>query len=87
MNLQTVTASGKPALCQEDVEWIVEDYSSNGLVPFANFGTVSFTNAGASLSNGQGIGSGNADTIDLVANGQAVTQTTVSNAAITVKYV
>ncbi|KAJ2980218.1 hypothetical protein NUW58_g7006 [Xylaria curta] len=33
-------------LCQTNAEWIVEDFSQgNSLVPFANFGTVVFTNA------------------------------------------
>ena len=37
---QDLTSSS--ALCQQNAEWIVEDYEENGgLVPFANFGTVS----------------------------------------------
>lgn len=32
------------ALCEENAEWIVEDYEEgSSLVPFANFGTVEFT--------------------------------------------
>ncbi|GAP89391.2 putative acid proteinase protein [Rosellinia necatrix] len=35
-------------LCHTNAEWIVEDFSQgNSLVPFANFGTVAFTNASA----------------------------------------
>ncbi|KAI0878608.1 peptidase A4 family-domain-containing protein [Hypoxylon argillaceum] len=41
-------------LCQTNAEWIVEDFSQgNSLVPFANFGTVSFT--GASVNGGTGL--------------------------------
>ncbi|KAI0407254.1 peptidase A4 family-domain-containing protein [Xylaria palmicola] len=41
-------------LCQTNAEWIVEDFSQgNSLVPFANFGTVVFTNA--SVNGGSGI--------------------------------
>ncbi|KAI0442689.1 peptidase A4 family-domain-containing protein [Xylaria telfairii] len=41
-------------LCQTNAEWIVEDFSQgNSLVPFANFGTVAFTNA--SVNGGTGL--------------------------------
>ncbi|RYC61374.1 hypothetical protein CHU98_g4831 [Xylaria longipes] len=41
-------------LCQTNAEWIVEDFSQgNSLVPFANFGTVVFTNA--SVNGGAGL--------------------------------
>ncbi|KAI0483764.1 peptidase A4 family-domain-containing protein [Xylaria cf. heliscus] len=41
-------------LCQANAEWIVEDFSQgNSLVPFANFGTVVFTNA--SVNGGAGL--------------------------------
>ena len=46
------------ALCEENAEWIVEDYEENGaLVPLANFGTVTFTGAdGKSFSQNFGRG-------------------------------
>jgi hypothetical protein len=81
-----VSAGSKPALCQADVEWIVEDYSSGGLVAFANFGTVKFTNAVANLNGGQTIGSANANTIDIRANGQVITATSVSSSGVQVSY-
>ena len=45
-NGETVTKSliSLAALCEENAEWIVEDYEEgSSLVPFANFGTVTFT--------------------------------------------
>ncbi|KND86593.1 Aspergillopepsin-2 [Tolypocladium ophioglossoides CBS 100239] len=55
-NGQTVshTFSNPPSsLCETNAEWIVEDFESNGqLVPFANFGSVTFTGASASGSGG-----------------------------------
>lgn len=40
-------------LCNTNAEWIVEDFSQgNSLVPFANFGTVVFTNATANGASG-----------------------------------
>ncbi|KAJ6576837.1 peptidase A4 family-domain-containing protein [Mycena sp. CBHHK59/15] len=47
---KTLTSSAR--LCQENAKWIVEDFEENGsLVPFANFGTVSFTGAKATTSS------------------------------------
>ncbi|KAI9744321.1 MAG: hypothetical protein M1818_002473 [Claussenomyces sp. TS43310] len=40
-------------LCETNAEWIVEDFEENGsLVPLANFGTVTFTDASATGSDG-----------------------------------
>jgi hypothetical protein len=79
------------ALCQEDVEWIVEDFSSGGLVPFANFGTVGFTDTVASLydgSNSFGIGAANAAVFDIVdQNGNILTSTQLADGSVTVSYI
>ncbi|KAJ3472193.1 hypothetical protein NLG97_g11202 [Lecanicillium saksenae] len=40
-------------LCETNAEWIVEDFESGGnLVPFANFGSITFTDASAKGSSG-----------------------------------
>ncbi|CAN8095609.1 unnamed protein product [Discula destructiva] len=51
---QTFTNVAYGSLCQTDAEWIVEDFQSCdvngqncGLVPFANFGAVTFSNSAA----------------------------------------
>jgi hypothetical protein len=75
------------ALCQQDVEWIVEDFASGGLVPFANFGTVEFTGTVATLYNGETIGAANAAVFDIVgSNGQVITQTQLADGSVTVQY-
>ena len=86
---QTVTQSitSSSALCEQDAEWIVEDYEENGgLVPFANFGTVTFTSASAGKSSGSSGPSG-ATIIDIEQNGNVLTSVSTSSSSVTVKYV
>lgn len=45
-----MTAPSGTSISGTTVEWIVEDFSSGGLVPFANFGEVTFTNCVAVAS-------------------------------------
>ena len=56
-NKQTVEheLSSKYPLCQESAEWIVEDFSfgNNTLVPFNDFGTVTFKDAFARTAGGK----------------------------------
>lgn len=81
---QTVshTFSGQPSLCQTNAEWIVEDFSSgNSLVPFANFGTVTFSGA-----NAGGVGPSGATIIDMQQNGQTLTSVSVSGSSVTVNH-
>ena len=86
---KTVTKSitSSSALCEQDAEWIVEDYEeSGGLVPFANFGTVTFTSASAGKSSGSSGPSG-ATIIDIEQNGNVLTSVSTSSSSVTVKYV
>ncbi|KUJ19065.1 uncharacterized protein LY89DRAFT_571522, partial [Mollisia scopiformis] len=70
-------------------EWIVEDFESNGsLVPFANFGTVTFTGASA-IINGvtETPGGDGAINIELESSsGKILTSTTISGSTVTVTY-
>lgn len=70
-------------------EWIVEDFTSgDSLVPFANFGSVTFTGSSAVI-NGETVtpGSGDAVIIDLeTESGTIITSTTVSGGTVTVDY-
>ena len=60
------TFTGQKALCEEDAEWIVEDFEEGGsLVPFANFGKVEFTDATATTLKGKTVGPANATLMDL----------------------
>lgn len=83
----THTFTGQTRALQElNAEWIVEDFSSGGsLVPFADFGTVTFTGASASGSSGTVTPSG-ATLIDIKQNGEVLTSSSVSGSSVTVEY-
>jgi len=86
---KTVTKSltSSSALCEQNAEWIVEDYEENGsLVPFANFGTVTFSSASATTSSGS-IGPSGATIIDIEQSGKVLTSVTTGSSSVTVKYV
>ena len=81
------TFSKQPELCEEDAEWIVEDFSVNGsLVPFANFGKVEFTDAAAHTLAGKKVGPADATLIDLVNNGKVIAKGSTGSSEVTVTY-
>ncbi|KAJ7496981.1 peptidase A4 family-domain-containing protein [Mycena latifolia] len=83
---RALTSSAR--LCQENAEWIVEDFEEgNSLVPFANFGTVTFSNAVATTSSGSTVGPSGAVIIDIEQNGQVLTSASTSSTGVTVSYV
>lgn len=86
----TFTNEPQGTLCGQNAEWIVEDFESGGaLVPFANFGKVTFTGASA-VVNGQTVTPGSSsgtDTIFLEQNGQTLTSTSFSGGTVSVSYV
>lgn len=72
-------------LCEFNAEWIVEDFSINtGLTPFANFGTVEFSNAIAS-AGGQTFGPFGATIMDIY-QGHVLTSSSVTNSSVTISY-
>lgn len=74
-------------LCEYNAEWIVEDFESNGsLVPFANFGTVTFSGAEAT-DGGSSVGPSGATIMDIEQNNQVLTSSSVSGNSVTVRYV
>ena len=76
------------ALCEQNAEWIVEDFSSgNSLVPFANFGTVTFTGAAATLASGSTAGVTGATIIDIKQGSKVLTSCgTSGSSTVTCKY-
>ncbi|KAL9095562.1 MAG: hypothetical protein Q9165_001994 [Trypethelium subeluteriae] len=89
------TFSGQSGtLCETNAEWIVEDFEeiSGGQaeqVPFADFGTISFSSATATKS-GSTVGVSGADIIDMTSSngGSTVASASLSGASgVTVKYV
>ncbi|KAG9029934.1 hypothetical protein FRB95_004730 [Tulasnella sp. JGI-2019a] len=86
---KTVTKSltSSYALCEENAEWIVEDYEEgSSLVTLANFGTVTFTGASAGLVAGGTLGPATADTIDIEQSSKILTSVTVGTSTVAVTY-
>ncbi|KAG8874646.1 hypothetical protein FRB97_005765, partial [Tulasnella sp. 331] len=84
---KTVTKSltSTAALCEQNAEWIVEDFEEgSSLVPFANFGTVTFTNALATTSSGSTVGPKGATPIDIQQNGKTLTSVSTTSTSVTV---
>lgn len=75
-------------LCETNAEWIVEDFESgSSLVPLADFGTVTFTQASASGSGGTVTPKG-ATIIDIESSsGKVLTDCSTSGNDLTCKYV
>lgn len=74
-------------LCEQNAEWIVEDFLQNGSqVPFANFGNVTFTNAQAT-DNGATVGPSGATIIDIQQNGKVLTSSSDTSNSVTVTYI
>ncbi|KAI1325101.1 peptidase A4 family-domain-containing protein [Xylariaceae sp. FL0255] len=86
----THTFSGESSPIPGDsAEWIVEDFESgDSLVPFANFGTVTFTGATAVVNGAtQDAGPNSVNIILTSSSGSELTSTTISGTTVTVKYV
>jgi hypothetical protein len=90
-NGDTVTQllTSNTPLCGQNAEWIVEDCGAGtGLVPFANFGTVTFTDAIAAGSEAPGFYSASQGTLnDIEQNGQVLTSTSASGSSVTIMYI
>ena len=74
-------------LCETNAEWIVEDFESGSeLVPFADFGSVTFTDAYATGSSGTVTPQG-ATIIDIKQSGTVLTDCATSGSDLTCTYV
>jgi len=74
-------------LCQENAEWIVEDYEEGWTqVPFADFGTVDFKHAVATTKWGATIGPKGATIVDLTASNIVLTSVSTKSNEVIVKY-
>lgn len=89
----TFSSSSHP-LCQVDAEWVVENYNSNGQSnQLADFGSVTFTNAIATLENGTTIAvstpkNSQAYSFNIKdASGTPETSWTASGSSITIDYI
>lgn len=85
--IHTFSSGTTGTLCETNAEWIVEDFQSGGrMVPFANFGTVTFSNAQA-IDNGATVGPSGATIMDIEQNGKILTQSSITSNSVTVKYI
>ncbi|CAI7603887.1 unnamed protein product [Penicillium crustosum] len=70
-------------LCETNAEWIVEDFESGGeLVPFTNFGTVTFRNAEAT-SGGETVGPSGSTIMDIKQSGNVLTKSSATSSSVT----
>lgn len=85
----TKTITSSYTLCEEDAEWIVEDFDEgSSLAPFANFGTITFTNAEAITNTGTIVYPTSGTVVEQVASdGQAITRVSASGSSLGVSYV
>jgi hypothetical protein len=74
-------------LCGQNAEWIVEDYTvGTGLVPFAKFGTVTFTDAVAE-SSGDFYYLSQGSLLDIEQNNQVLSSSSASGSSVAITYV
>ncbi|KAF4612504.1 hypothetical protein D9613_012749 [Agrocybe pediades] len=88
-NGQTVSKSlsSSSALCEQNAEWIVEDFEEGGsLVTFANFGTVTFTNAVATTFSGSTFTPAGATLIEIEQGSTVLTTVSTSGNNLIVKH-
>ena len=79
----SITSSS--SLCQENAEWILEDYTKDDeLVPFAYFTNVTFPEAEACTSGGNSYGPSAGEEIDIFQKGEQWTTAKVSGNSITI---
>jgi hypothetical protein len=83
----TFTGGVDGDLCEYNAEWIVEDFEENdSLVPFADFGTVTFSSAEAT-DGSTTVGPSGATLIDIEQNSEVLTSVSVTSDTVVVKYV
>lgn len=78
--------SGEKALCKRNAQWIVEDFLSNGPVPFSDFGTVHFTDAHA-IKDGKKVTTEGTYLMDIKQRNKRLTKSANSGTNVTIKYV
>ncbi|KAJ4470089.1 peptidase A4 family-domain-containing protein [Lentinula aciculospora] len=72
----------------QNAEWIIEDYTQNGgLVPLANWGTVTFVNASASTSANNKLGLSDATIFDIEQYSDIMTEVIIdSDSSVSISY-
>ncbi|KAF8686185.1 hypothetical protein AX14_003887 [Amanita brunnescens Koide BX004] len=78
---QNLTSSS--ALCQENAEWVVEDYQSGGL---CDFGDIQFTDAYATTASGTRVYPPSGSPVIIEQNGQVLTSVSTGSESVSVSY-
>jgi hypothetical protein len=90
-NLSTGAAVGKlldstSSLCQMNAEWIVEDLSGgDSLVPFADFGSVTFSDASATHGS-HSVDPSGATLLNIMQHNTILTTVSATSDSVTVRY-
>ncbi|OJJ46444.1 hypothetical protein ASPZODRAFT_66778 [Penicilliopsis zonata CBS 506.65] len=76
-------------LCEYNAEWIVEDFkiNNNSFVPFADFGTVTFSSASAGTTSGDTVGPADATLFNIIQENGLLTSVSVTEDSVTVTYI
>ncbi|KAJ7767741.1 peptidase G1 [Mycena metata] len=84
-----VSLTSPSVLCLANAEWIVEDFQeSTFLIPFADFGSITFTDASATTQSGSTVGPSGAGShlINMVQTGRQFTSASSDASSVTVNY-
>jgi len=83
----TVVLSSPSPLCLANAEWVVEDFQEGTfLIPFADFGTITFNDASATTSSGSTVGPSGGHLINMVQSNEQFTSASSTSNSVTVKY-
>ncbi|KAJ7488162.1 peptidase A4 family-domain-containing protein [Mycena latifolia] len=85
----TVSLTSPSPLCLSNAEWIVEDYQEGTfLMPFANFGSITFNDASATTQSGSTVGPSAAGShlINMVQSNLQFTSASSAASSVTVDY-
>ena len=71
----------------QTAEWIVEDYTvGNGMIAFADWGSVEFTQCSAKTTTGKTVGPKTGREIDIVQDNKTLAKASIGAGTVTVKY-
>ncbi|KAF7365686.1 hypothetical protein MVEN_00442300 [Mycena venus] len=85
----TISLTSPSPLCLENAEWIVEDFQeSTFLIPFADFGSITFNDASATTQSGTTVGPSGSGShlINMVQSSKQFTSASSDASSVTVDY-
>ncbi|KAF7378341.1 putative aspergillopepsin [Mycena sanguinolenta] len=83
----TIALTSPSPLCLANAEWVVEDFQEGTfLIPFADFGTITFTDASATTQSGSTVGPSAGHLINMVQSNEQFTTASSTGDSVTVQY-